>query len=511
MASASSRNFGASPQTFNAGGGNGFSRQFYDRNQDYMGAGDWRNTDRNPSDDGYRIDARAGASMPGTGPGTGNTSIPMGRGFGGLNYFNALQNRNIPAFRQNNQGTPWGLGNSAQEAGANLTQSGNILRADGSYVPDTMYNRTLGSNPYSGGNQAPQQAPQGPNEDQQRWAQQFADEQRQPMAPQTPNQTGGNSLFGAVGLNPATGMGKNPSSFQGYSAPQASSAPSAPTNFSRSALIQGAQKSGEFGKIMEDYNAKAKAAGTGMQMDSMGNINPLSKLADEQGTSPFARATLGAGAEDIRARRNFERGESLDGSVSGGVGALTKINPYGTASSTFAPSTGVRQGMMPDPLTGKMVPMRQWAADQSAVQATKEGTSGWGDGRTFNQAGEDYFNKGVIAKDIESKMPATKRAVPSRPTVNSPNMNPYSRLSTAMTGDAGTIKTTPTAFAPKMPPAPNYTGITTDYSGIRDNIATMAGNKPPLDTIKSAAPFGVKKPLDKNKGQELLKKTLGTF
>lgn len=370
-----------------------------------------------------------------------------------------------------------------------------------------------GVNPYGNGtvmanqsgNQAPQQAPQGPNEDQQRWAQKFADEQRQPMAPQTPNQTGGNSLFGAVGLNPATGMGKNPSSFQGYSSPQAGSAPSAPTNFSRSALIQGAQKSGEFGKIRDDYNAKAAAAGTGMQMDDRGNINPMSKLADEQGTSPFARATLGAGAEDIRARRNFERGESLDGSVSKGVGALTKINPYGTASSTFAPSTGVRQGMMPDPLTGKMVPMRQWAADQSAVQATKYGPDA-------AKAGEDYFNKGAIAKDIASKMPVATKAAPTRSAISASGVNPYSRLSPAMNADAGTIKSGIPPLNPRLSTdIATKGGITTDYSGIRNNIATMAGNKPLLDTIKSSAPFGVKEPLNAEKGKKLLKKTLGAF
>jgi len=107
MATPSARNFGQSPLTSRVGGGNGFSRAFYDQNPDYMGAGDWRYTDRNPGDDGFRIDARAGTSMPGTGPGTGKTSIPMGRGFGGLNYQRALQNRNMPAFQQPNQGAQW--------------------------------------------------------------------------------------------------------------------------------------------------------------------------------------------------------------------------------------------------------------------------------------------------------------------------------------------------------------------------------------------------------------------
>jgi len=498
----SAQNSGNRPVTRQVGGGNGFSDAFERNNENYMHANDWRNTDRTPSDDGYRVDARVGASMPGTGPGTGNTSIPMGRGFGGLNYYNALQNRNLPAFRQPNQGTPWGMGNSAQEAGANMTQGGNLLRADGTYVPDTMYNRTLGSmNPY-GGNQAQPQAPQGPNEDQQRWAD--ANAKPQIGAGQTVQEMGQFAqklpFMGGLGRG-MEGYGKQLSSVE----PQASSGGG---NFSRASLIEGARKSGDFDKVMSDYNAKARAAGTGMEMDRNGSIVPLSKVADAQGTSPFARDKFGAGAEDIRARRDFNRGEAMDKSVSNGVGTLTKINPYGSASATYGGKpTG--PGMMPDPLTGKMVPMRQWAADQSAVQATKYGPDA-------AQAGEDYFNKNAIAKDIASKMPVATKVAPTRSAVATPNMNPYSRLSTAMTGDAGTIKTAPTQFAPKlnssgMPPAPNYSGVTTDYSGIRKGIATMNGNRPTLDTIKSAVPFGIKEPLNADKGKKLLKKTLGQF
>jgi len=489
MATPSARNFGQSPLTSRVGGGNGFSRAFYDQNPDYMGAGDWRYTDRNPGDDGFRIDARVGASMPGTGPGTGNTSIPMGRGFSGLDYYHALQNRNLPAFRQPNQGTPWGMGNSAQEIGANMNQGGNMLLPNGRYVPDTMYNRTLGSmNPYSGGgsridkwgNQMAggdmgmnagnggNQPQQGPNEDQQRWAQKFADSQRKPMAPTTPNQTGGNSLFGAVGLNPATGMGKNPSSFQGYSSPQNGAGPTAPTNFSRSALIEGARQSGDLEKTIANYNNQARAAGTGMQMDRNGNIVPLSKLADEQGTSPFARDKFGAGAEDIRARRDFARGEApVQRGTENGVPTLTKMNPYGTATATLGPSTGVRQGMMPDPLTGQMVPMRQWAADQSAVQATKFGPDA-------GQAGNDYLNKGAISQQIASQMPAAQPAAPTRQMLASP----YSRLPSGMT--------------------PNLASPVTSPLNVASNGQTSG-----LDTMQANNPFapGGGKPLNKESGK----------
>lgn len=406
MATPSARNFGQSPLTSRVGGGNGFSRAFYDQNPDYMGAGDWRYTDRNPGDDGFRIDARVGASMPGTGPGTGNTSIPMGRGFSGLDYYHALQNRNLPAFRQPNQGTPWGMGNSAQEIGANMNQGGNMLLPNGRYVPDTMYNRTLGSmNPYSGGgsridkwgNQMAggdmgmnagnggNQPQQGPNEDQQRWAQKFADSQRKPMAPTTPNQTGGNSLFGAVGLNPATGMGKNPSSFQGYSSPQNGAGPTAPTNFSRSALIEGARQSGDLEKTIANYNNQARAAGTGMQMDRNGNIVPLSKLADDQGTSPFARDKFGAGAEEIRARRDFASGNTpatfsnpMENPNADEMNPQpimgSKFGRYGSGSSLIGSPSGPKVtsgGVMPNPITGQMTKMNPYLQEQRAVQDTK--------------------------------------------------------------------------------------------------------------------------------------------
>lgn len=289
------------------------------------------------------------------------------------------------------------MGNSAQETGALLTQTGNMLLADGRYVPDTMYTRTMGS-------MGPQQnaaiQPQGPNPDQMRWAQAFANAQQAPAGLAVPNQMGGNSLLGAVGLNPLTGAGQSPSSFKGFSGAPTQTAP--PTNFSRAALIEGAKKSGEFTDIMNAYNRNAQ--GTGYRMDKNGNINPLSKSADDQGTSPFAREVYGPGAQDIAARRDFARGEApVQQTTVNGMPALTKMNPYGTAIRQDLPaSTGVRQGMMPDPLTGKMVPMRQWAADQSAVQATKLGSN-------TAQSAQNYFNP----QTIQSKIAQTKsRAAP---------------------------------------------------------------------------------------------------
>lgn len=321
---------------------------------------------------GNRIDARAGASMPGTGPGTGKTSVPMGRGFGGVNNFWALQNRSLPAFQNPHSGVPFGLGNSAQEIGARMTQAGNLLLPDGRYVPDTMYTRTMGS-------MGPQQnaaiQPQGPNPDQMRWAQAFANAQQAPAGLAVPNQMGGNSLLGAVGLNPLTGAGQSPSSFKGFSGAPTQTAP--PTNFSRAALIEGAKKSGEFKDIMSAYNRNAQ--GTGYRMDQYGNINPLSKTADDQGTSPFAREVYGPGAQDIAARRDFARGESPVQKFDPMAGPnademnpqpiqFSKMNPYGSATATSAPSKG---GMMRHEITGKMVPMSPYLAEKRAIQDTK--------------------------------------------------------------------------------------------------------------------------------------------
>ena len=377
--------------------GRNFTNQFERNNPDYIHAGERPSYYRERGGPGS-IDARAGESMPGTGPGTGKTSIPMGRGFGGVNNFWMLQHKDVPAFQNPHAGVNWGLGNSAQEMGARMTQAGNMLLGDGRYVPDTMYTRTMGSMMPPVANQ-----PQGPTPDQMRWAQAFANSQpaANPVAPAD------QSLAGAA-------FGNN----------LIAQTPVTPTNFSRAALIEGAKKSGEFGDIMNAYNRNA--AGTGYRMDENGSINPLPKVAgkdDKDGTSPFARDVYGAGAEDIRARRDFARGEApVSRGTENGVPTLTKLNPYGTASATIGgPSIGVRQGMMPDPLNpGQMMPMRQWAADQSAVQATKYGPDA-------GQAGENYLSRPAIAGGIAS-------ALPPRPSVKAPSATSALAMSPGVNG-----------------------------------------------------------------------------
>lgn len=255
-------------------------------------------------------------------------------------------------------------------------------------------------NPYAA--QAPVQ-PQGPNPDQMRWAQAFANAQQAPAglppppAANNPATPFTNSLFtngmrsNFVQQNPvAAGIPRGPLDRGVPTAPT----PANPTNFSRAALIEGAKKSGEFTDIMNAYNRNAQ--GTGYRMDDNGNI---AKTPEN-----YRKDVLQPMANDIAARRDFARGEApVQQTTVNGMPALTKMNPYGTAiRQDLPPSTGIRQGMMPDPLTGKMVPMRQWAADQSAVQATKLGSN-------TAQSAQNYFNP----QTIQSKIAQTKsRAAP---------------------------------------------------------------------------------------------------
>ena len=107
--------------------------------------------------------------------------------------------------------------------------------------------------------------------------------------------------------------------------------------------------------------------------------------------SPFQ-----AQADEIASRRDFARGEAPvmrtfdDGSqyppgVRQTSGRAEKMNPYGSATATYGPPSA-QGGTMPDPLNpGRTIPVRQWTADQSAVQATKYGPGA-------SQAGEDYLN-----------------------------------------------------------------------------------------------------------------------
>ncbi len=269
--------------------------------------------------------------------------------------------------------------------------------------PD-MERSIFGQNPYTGDSAQTQPPPPTYNEDQMKWAQKFNG-----PAMNAPNPSLGGVMGGAIG-GPAGAIGGMLPSI----AQSAASPPRAP-NMSRSALIKGAQDSGDFEKVRENYNASHARAGTGLEMDKNGTIGTLSKTDDGTGTSPYARATLGAGAQDIAARRDFERGEApvMRTGASGQVlpsnapqtqGMASKLNPYGPATTTFgAPQIG--GAMMPNPLRrGEIIPMKQWAEDQSDVQDTKNGPNA-------AQAGADYLNPEALAKSMTpAAIPAAKKS-----------------------------------------------------------------------------------------------------
>lgn len=271
-------------------------------------------------------------------------------------------------------------------------------------------------NPYGGGgNQAPQAEQEGPNEEQQGWAQANMQPAIIPAAQAQTATPMANSMMQNAMRMPSRGdlVRQNPllASKRGEMNKGTPTAPSQPLNFSRTSLVQGAKAKGDFDRVRSDYNEKATGAGTGMQMDDMGNIKPLSKLADAQGTSPFARAKWGAGAEDVRARRDFASGRTVD--TSGTSGMVKQDNgarptqamdfkrsissAYGTGSnqSTMPRSGG---GVMPDPLTGQLIPMNPYLKQQQAVQNTKFGPNS-------QQAGEDYLNPNKIASQFSNTKP----------------------------------------------------------------------------------------------------------
>lgn len=223
-------------------------------------------------------------------------------------------------------------------------------------------------NPYAA--QAPVQ-PQGPNPDQMRWAQAFANDRKPTATPSAPDQSLGGAAFGNT-LTPTATAG-------------------APTNFSRAALIEGAKKSGEFTDIMNAYNRNAQ--GTGYRMDKNGNI---AKTPEN-----YRKDVLQPMANDIAARRDFARGEAPVQKFDPMAGPnademnpqpmqFSKMNPYGSATATSAPSKG---GMMRHEITGKMVPMSPYLAEKRAIQDTKNKPLGSQDANRFR----DLVRKGRMA------------------------------------------------------------------------------------------------------------------
>ena len=225
--------------------------------------------------------------------------------------------------------------------------------------------------------------PSGPTDDQRKWARSFR-ESRRPITTSTKPTL------------PPTGI-----SAVDMLTPQVSTATRGPApamNFSRSALVEGAQRSGDFDRVRGDYNRQSAAAQTGMRMNDRGSIAPLDRTtAGADGMTPYAREKFGPAVEDNRARRDFATGKSTTTSGTTGLSSGINSNPnademtpgtggvrptqaadfrreitsnYGRGSNVTR-TDGQAGGKMSDPLTGRQVPIRQWGRDQTAVQDTK--------------------------------------------------------------------------------------------------------------------------------------------
>jgi hypothetical protein len=330
------------------------SETFMRNNQNYRQAGDWRfDRDSRYTGDGYRRSDGRKKIM-------GYSQKQGGRRMGGINEFHALQ-RGARAFSD-----PRFPGQSAGEIAQDMSSRGETTGFGGRNIAqDTGRPQTA----QTGGGKGGFKRFRGPTDDQRKWSRKFQESQtpRTAPAPSAADQGMGGAMGGSVlSASPTSGPAPAP-------------------NFSRSALVQGAKKSGDFARVRDQYNTAA--VGTGNRMDKMGGITPLSKTGGgPDGTSAFARDKYGAAAEDIRARRDFARGEAPVQRTPTGTkddpwaSTATKLNPYGTATATFGGPARTSGGTMTDPLTGKAVPMKGYLAGQSAVQDTKEpgNTSGAG-------------------------------------------------------------------------------------------------------------------------------------
>jgi hypothetical protein len=254
------------------------SETFMRNNQNYRQAGDWRfDRDSRYTGDGYRRSDGQKKIM-------GYSQKQGGRRMGGINEFHALQ-RGARAFSD-----PRFPGQSAGEIAQDMSSRGETTGFGGRGVtPDTGRPQTA----QTGGSKGGFKRFRGPTDDQRKWSRKFQESQ----TPRTTPTPSGGGMLGAAARNFKRAVGAG--------APASGPAPA--PNFSRSALVQGAKKSGDFARVRDQYNTAA--VGTGKRMDKMGNITPLSKQASgPEGTSAFARDKFGAAAEDIRARRDFARG-----------------------------------------------------------------------------------------------------------------------------------------------------------------------------------------------------------
>jgi hypothetical protein len=245
--------------------------------------------------------------------------------------------------------------------------------------------------------------PSGPTDDQRKWARKFREGQtrRATSTPSAPDQGLGGAMGGSVITPSAT-------------------APETPLNFSRSAMIEGAKKSGDFARTRESFNKQSAAAQTGQRMDGNGSIQEMDKTkVGSDGLTPYAREKFGPAVEDIRARRDFATGKST--TTSGTTGLSSGINgpdademtpdtgggrpmqasnfrreissKYGSGSNVTR-TPGQAGGTMTDPLTGKPVSMTGALADQSAVQKTKEPGS---------TSGDDYYDPKKLRQSMQNR------------------------------------------------------------------------------------------------------------
>jgi len=273
-------------------------------------------------------------------------------------------------------------------------------------------------------------APTGPTDDQRKWAKKFRESSTPtttstkaatPSADDTPGAASASARSGFLskyGMKPQEADSRpplraaaGPLNLSPTTTPTTTPAPKEPLNFSRSALIEGAKKSGDFAKIRGDFNSQSAAAQTGMRMDKNGSMNALDKkTVGADGLTDFARERFGPAMADKAAARDFATGKSTTTSGTtgmvkqdGGARPTQAMDFSRTITSKYGGGTNVSRapdqpgaGTMTDPLTGKTVPMKSYLAEQSAVQDTKFGPNA-------GKAGDGYFDPKAIRQSFQQQ------------------------------------------------------------------------------------------------------------
>ncbi len=387
------------------------SSDFLRNNPRYRQAGDWRNDrDSRYTADGYRHSDGRKKIM-------GYSQKQGGRRMGGINEFHALQ-RGARAFSD-----PRFPGQSAGEIAQDMSSRGETTGFGGRNITQDMGRPQTAQ---TGGGKGQSPAPTGPTDDQRKWAKAFRESStRLPLrsaattssandTPGAASATARSGFLSKYGLKPQEADSRPPLKAAAGPlnlAPTTAAAPQKPLNFSRSALVEGAKQTGDFKKIREGFNTQSKQAGTGMRMNENGGMVALDKkTVGADGLTPYAREKFGPAVEDIRARRDFATGKSTTTSGTtgmvkqdGGARPTQAMDFSRTITSKYGGGTNVSRapghqggGTMPDPLTGKMVPMKNALAEQSAVQDTKFGPNA-------GKAGDGYFDPKAIRQSFQQR------------------------------------------------------------------------------------------------------------